>query len=299
MILNANDLILFAHIMEAGSFSAASDRTGLPKSTLSRRISELEGLLGEKLITRSTRKLAITDFGEGVLEHARRLLEETEAATAFALNRQTTPQGKLRVSLPNEFKALSMDMVLRKFASLYPLVNIELDLSARRVDLILERFDIAIRIAHRLPDDSTLVARKLAVLHNGLYANPDYLKKHGMPSSPEDLLKHQGFVLINSNGDHVPWKLQKDKETWEGVPEHRISSNSVALHQELAAKGMGIIILSDTFAKHFMKEGTLIRILPEWSLPSDTVWGVTPGRRLLPTRTQAFIDLFRQTMQEG
>ncbi|NLY65339.1 MAG: LysR family transcriptional regulator [Alcaligenaceae bacterium] len=299
MILNANDLILFAHIMEAGSFSAASDRTGLPKSTLSRRISELESLLGEKLITRSTRKLAITDFGEGVLEHARRLLEETQAATAFALNRQTTPQGKLRVSLPNEFKALSMDRVLRQFASLYPLVNIELDLSARRVDLILERFDIAIRIAHRLPDDSTLVARKLAVLHNGLYANPDYLKKHGMPSSPEDLLKHQGFVLINSNGDHIPWKLHKDKEIWEGVPEHRISSNSVALHQELAAKGMGIIILSETFAKHFVNEGTLVRILPEWSLPSDTVWGVTPGRRLLPTRTQAFFDLFKQTIQDS
>ena len=299
MILNANDLILFAHIMEAGSFSAASDRTGLPKSTLSRRISELESLLGEKLITRSTRKLAITDFGEGILEHARRLLEETEAASAFAQNRQTTPQGKLRVSLPNEFKALSMDTVLRKFASLYPLVNIELDLSARRVDLILERFDIAIRIAHRLPDDSTLVARKLAVLHNGLYANPDYLKKHGMPSSPEDLLKHQGFVLINSNGDHIPWKLHKDQETWEGVPEHRISSNSVALHQELAAKGMGIIILSETFAKHFVNEGTLVRILPEWSLPSDTVWGVTPGRRLLPTRTQAFFDLFKQTIQDS
>ncbi|MFV9474199.1 LysR family transcriptional regulator [Advenella sp. RU8] len=299
MILNANDLILFAHIMEYGSFSAASDHTGLPKSTLSRRISDLETLLGEKLITRSTRKLAITDFGEAVLQHAKRLLEETEAASAFALNRQTTPQGKLRVSLPTEFKEFAMVSFLEKFTRQYPQVSLELDLSARRVDLIVERFDIAIRIAPSLPDDSTLVARKIAVLKNGLYANPLYLKKNGTPSSPEDLIKHQGMVLINSRGDFLCWKLHNGQEEWEGLPLHRISSNSVGLHQDLAAQGMGIVGLSELFARPFEKDGRLVRILPEWSMPTDTVWCVTPGRRLLPTRTQAFIDLFKQEMQDA
>lgn len=299
MTLNPNDLILFAHIMEYGSFSAASDHTGLPKSTLSRRISELETLLGEKLITRSTRKLAITDFGEGILEHAKRLLEETEAASAFAQNRQTTPQGKLRVSMPTEFKEFALVSFLEKFTHQYPQVCIELDLSARRVDLIVERFDIAIRIAPALPDDSTLVARKIAVLNNGLYANPFYLKKHGTPSSPEDLLKHQGMVLINSRGDFLPWKLNNGKEEWVGLPLHRISSNSLGLHQDLAAQGMGIVGLSEMFARTYEKEGRLLRVLPEWSMPADTVWCVTPGRRLLPTRTQAFIDLFKQEMQDS
>lgn len=299
MTLNPNDLILFAHIMEYGSFSAASDHTGLPKSTLSRRISELETLLGEKLITRSTRKLAITDFGEGILEHAKRLLEETEAANAFAQNRQTTPQGKLRVSMPTEFKEFALVSFLEKFTRQYPQVCIELDLSARRVDLIVERFDIAIRIAPALPDDSTLVARKIAVLNNGLYANPFYLKKHGTPSSPEDLLKHQGMVLINSRGDFLPWKLNNGKEEWVGLPLHRISSNSLGLHQDLAAQGMGIVGLSEIFARTYEKEGRLLRVLPEWSMPADTVWCVTPGRRLLPTRTQAFIDFFKQEMQDS
>src|SRR5690606_29455420 len=115
MPLTANDLILFAHVIEAGSFSQAAERTGLPKSTLSRRITQLENQLGERLLTRSTRKLPITDFGERILEHARRLLDEAEAAKSLALHRQVIPQGTLRASLPPEFHELSVVPLICEF----------------------------------------------------------------------------------------------------------------------------------------------------------------------------------------
>ena len=135
MSLDANDLILFAQVMETGSFSRAAERTGLPKSTLSRRITTLETKLGERLLTRSTRRLAITEFGERILEHARRLLEETEAASAMALQRQGVPRGVLRVSMPPDFVELDLTPFLLQFAASYPEVRLELDLSPRRVDL--------------------------------------------------------------------------------------------------------------------------------------------------------------------
>lgn len=296
MSLDANDLILFAHIMDAGSFSRAAERTGLPKSTLSRRITALEAKLGERLLTRSTRRLAITEFGERILDHARRLLEETEAASAMALHRQATPRGVLRVSMPPDFRELDLTPLLLEFAATYPEVRLELDLSPRRVDLLAERFDLAVRAAARLPDDGTLVARKLCDMPNGLYASPAYLKRYGTPASPDDLLDHVGLRLIGGNGEALPWRLTRGSETWEGLPNGPLAANSPGLQRDLAAHGMGIVALDERFAANLVAQGLLQRVLPEWCLPTVTLWCVTPGRRLLPARTTAFIDLLRKAL---
>jgi len=296
MSLDANDLILFAHIMDAGSFSRAAERTGLPKSTLSRRITALEAKLGERLLTRSTRRLAITEFGERILDHARRLLEETEAASAMALHRQATPRGVLRVSMPPDFRELDLTPLLLDFAATYPEVRLELDLSPRRVDLLAERFDLAVRAAARLPDDGTLVARKLCDMPNGLYASPAYLKRYGTPASPDDLLDHVGLRLIGGNGEALPWRLTRGSETWEGLPNGPLAANSPGLQRDLAAHGMGIVALDERFAGNLVAQGLLQRVLPEWCLPTVTLWCVTPGRRLLPARTTAFIDLLRKAL---
>ncbi|MGB6240927.1 MAG: LysR family transcriptional regulator [Castellaniella sp.] len=298
--LHANDLILFAHIVEAGSFTHASDQTGLPKSTLSRRLSSLENAFGERLLQRSTRRLVLTEFGERILEHARRLMEESEAAAALAQHRQATPHGTLRVSLPPEFHELFMIRVLTEFSRQYPHVRLDIDLSARRVDLIAERFDLAVRIAAQLPDDSSLVARRITTLHNGLYANPEYLACRGMPRTPEDLLDHVGLILVTSGGESSPWRLSRGTEdAWEGLPLHSLRANSVGLQQALAAQGLGIVGLTDSFAAPLVEQGILQRILPEWHLPSMIVWCVTPGRRLLPQRTIAFIESLKAVLGDG
>jgi len=296
--LYANDLILFAQIVDAGSFTRASDTTGLPKSTLSRRLTDLENQFGERLMQRTTRRLVLTEFGERILDHARRLQEEAEAATALALHRQATPHGTLRVSLPPEYKALALDSVVYEFRTRYPAVRLELDLSSRRVDLLAERFDIAIRAATHLPDDSSLVARRVTTLHSGLYASPDYLKSSGTPQEPSDLFQHSGLMLLGSNGEGQPWQLTRGKERWEGVPAQAIWANSLGLQQSLAAKGLGIVGLSERFAEGLEQEGKLKRILPDWSLPPTAIWCVTPGRRLLPQRTLAFMEVLKTVLTD-
>ena len=296
MSLDANDLILFAQVMAAGSFSRAAERTGLPKSTLSRRIGQLEAKLGERLLTRTTRRLSITDFGERVLDHAKRLQEETEAATAMALNRQGTPRGLLRVAMPPDFQELDLTPMLLQYASSYPEVHLELDLSPRRVDLVAERIDLAVRVASRLPDDRTLVARKLCELANGLYASPAYLARYGVPAAPADLLDHVGLALIGGNGETVPWRLSRGAEQWEGMPSGPLAANSPGLQRDLATHGLGVVGLVDRFADKWVEQGLLKRVLPDWALPTMTLWCVTPGRRLLPARTLAFIELLRASL---
>ncbi|MBS1143234.1 MAG: transcriptional regulator, LysR family [Proteobacteria bacterium] len=296
MELDANDLILFAHVMDSGSFARAAERVGLPKSTLSRRIGALETRLGERLLTRSTRRLAITEFGERILDHARRLQEETEAAAAIAQTRQGTPRGVLRVSMPPDFRELDLTPLLLDYAARYPDVRLELDLSPRRVDLLAERFDLAIRAAARLPDDATLVARKLCEMGNGLYASPAYLKRYGEPATPPELLDHVALQLIGGNGDALPWRLSRGNEQWEGLPTGPLAANSPGLQREMAGHGLGIVGLDDRLARPWVERGLLQRILPDWSLPTVTIWCVTPGRRLIPTRTTAFIDLLRAAL---
>ncbi|HEX6733727.1 MAG TPA: LysR family transcriptional regulator [Azonexus sp.] len=299
MSLDANDLILFAHVINDGSFSKAAQRVGLPKSTLSRRITALENRLGERLVTRSTRRLAITEFGERILEHGRRLLEETEAAAALAQHRQDMPRGVLRVSLPPDFAELDLTQLLLQYAASYPEVRLELDLSPRRVDLLAERFDLAVRAAARLPDDATLVARKLTEMANGLYASPAYLQRYGQPARPEELLNHVGLRLIGGNGEPLPWRLTRGKEVWEGLPNGPLAANSPGLQRDLAAHGMGIVGLTGHFAEPLVAQGRLVRVLPEWRLPTVTLWCVTPGRHLLPARTSAFIALLRASLGAG
>lgn len=290
MDLDANSLALFARVAELGSFSRAAERSELPKSTVSRRIAELEAQLGERLFARSTRKLSLTDFGQGLLEHARRLAEECDAAAAFAEFRQSTPRGRLRVSMPAGLAELALSPMLREFIQRYPDLRLEIDMSPRRVDLVAENYDLAIRIANQLPDDATLVARRLATLTNGLFASPDFLAHRGPPLHPQDLMQYRALHLIGSAGTALPWTLLRGDERWEGLPPGPVGANSVELLRQLAAEGQGIVALTRSFAHQMIQSGALVPVLPDWSLPPITVWAVTPGRRLLPSGTRLFIE---------
>ena len=148
-----NDLLIYARVAEAGSFSRAAERMGLPKSTVSRRITQLEDALGERLMLRTTRRLTLTEFGQQLLEHAQQVAAEVEAVKALSEFRQVRPSGRLRVSMPSDFANLLLTDMLAAFIALHPAVSLELDLSPRRVDLLSENFDIAIRMGD-LPDDA-------------------------------------------------------------------------------------------------------------------------------------------------
>ncbi|MBI5255899.1 MAG: LysR family transcriptional regulator [Burkholderiales bacterium] len=299
--LDANDLLLFARVAEAGSFSRAAERVLLPKSTVSRRIAALEKRLGERLLQRSTRKLSITEFGFGVLDHARALATEVDGALALAQHRQARPSGTLRVSMPADFAGLALPQMLARFTREHPAIVLELDLSPRRVDLIGENFDLAVRMG-TLQEDSQLAARRLAELATGLYAAPAYLRAHGTPRTPDDLLALHGLLLLSRTGEAKTWQLERQAtggaapERWHGAPAERTLANSPELLMRMAQAGTGVVAVADFYAAPQVREGALVRVLPDWCLPTGTCWAVFPGRRLMPARTRAFLDALVATM---
>jgi DNA-binding transcriptional LysR family regulator len=290
-----NDLLIFAYVADAGSFSRAAERLGLPKSTVSRRIALLEERLGERLMLRTTRRLTLTEFGTQLLEHARQVAIEVDAVKALSEHRQARPSGRLRVSMPNDFATLLLSDMLAAFVALHPAVSLELDLSPRRVDLLGENFDLAVRMG-ALPDDTLLAARRITVFPSGLYAAPAYLAERGEPEVPDDLAHHDALRLLKGSGEAASWTLLRDKERWEGVPPGRATANSPELLIKLACAGVGIAAVPDYFALPSVRQGLLRRVLPAWSLPSHTAWAVFPGRRLMPAKTRAFIDMLEAAM---
>ncbi|MDB5764560.1 MAG: transcriptional regulator, LysR family [Herminiimonas sp.] len=289
MNLEPNDLLLFARVVDEGSFSRAAERLGMPKSTLSRRMAALESQLGERLLLRTTRKLTVTDFGNAVLSHAHQVTAEVEATLALTQHRQVEPSGRLRVSMPADFANDVLAPLLAEFIARHPSISLELDLSPRRVDLIGENFDVAIRMGD-LSDDATLAARRVGVFSVGLYASPGYLERRGVPFEPEALMEHDALRLLARSGEPIPWMLSRADVHWEGTPPGRATANSPALLIRLAISGAGITILSDHFAEQYVRNGELVQVLEDWSLPAVTAWAVFPGRRLMPARTRVFLD---------
>jgi DNA-binding transcriptional LysR family regulator len=289
MGLEPNDLLLFARVVDEGSFSRAAERLGLPKSTVSRRIAALEAHLGERLLLRTTRRLTVTDFGRAVLAHAHHVAEDVEAADSLAQHRQSEPSGRLRITMPNDFANLVMAPFLAEFALKYPRIQLEVDLSARFVDLVAENFDVAIRMGD-LRDDATLAARRVASFTGSLYASPKYIARRGLPAEPEALMEHQCLRVLGRSGEPLPWVLARGEQRWEGVPSGRVTINSPELLMRIARAGGGITTVNDHFAIPHLQSGELVGVLPEWRVPPVSAWAVFPGRRLMPARTRVFID---------
>ena len=289
MNIEPNDLLLFARVVDEGGFSRAAARAGLPKSTVSRRIAMLEAQVGERLLLRTTRKLTVTDFGHSVLEHAHQVMAEVMATSALAQERQAQPSGRLRVSMPADFANGVLAHALAAFVARYPAISLELDLSPRRVDLIGENFDLALRMGD-LPDDASLAARRLAVFAGGLYASPDYLQRRGEPQEPEALMEHDALRLLARNGEPAPWVLSRGDARWEGIPPGRATVNSPEMLMRMARHGAGITAVAHHFVEPYLRSGELEPVLKDWTLPPAPAWAVFPGRRLMPARTRVFLD---------
>jgi DNA-binding transcriptional LysR family regulator len=218
------------------------------------------------------------------------------AAASLAQHRQAKPSGRLRVSMPGDFANTVLADTLARFVAAHPAISLELDLSPRRVDLIGENFDVAIRMGD-LPDDASLAARRLANFSNHLYASPDYLKRRGAPARPDDLVSHDALRLLMRNGEPMPWVLNRDGIEWRGQPPGRATVNSPDLLMRLACSGAGIVGLGDHYAHPQVMSGQLVPVLQDWSLPVTAAWAVFPGRRLMPARTRVFLDAMQAELE--
>lgn len=296
--ISADDFILFAAIVEQKSMVRAAEHLGMPKATVSRRLMNLEAALGQRLLLRTTRRLTLTDFGQEFLDHCRRVAEEVSATQDFLRSQDVQPRGRLRVSMPGDYARHHFSRAIATFIETYPEIQLELDLTSKRVDLIGERFDLAIRMG-ALENDSTLVARKIDELRFGLYASPIYLALHAAPQHPDELEHHAAVRLISSRGSPVPWKLIRGKTVWEGVPAGRLTLNSPDMIQQLLLDGAGIGALPEYFVAADERHKRLVRILPKWCLPAVPAWAVLPMRRYLPAKTRAFLAHLERFMEKG
>lgn len=294
MQIDPNDLMIYAAVVEAGSFTRAAQQLSLPKSSVSRRIAALEDELGERLLTRTTRSLTITDFGESLLAHARRVSEEIDAVRGLAEQRHAEPTGMLRVSMLADFATLLLAPMLTEFSERYPRIELRLDLSPRRVDLIGENFDLAIRMG-TLADDATLVARRVGDFRSILVATPAYLARRGTPRHPDDLHGHTGLRLLRGD-EPARLELRCADAHWEGPLPGRVSANSLGMLLGMAAQGAGIAAVTRLFVADAITRGELVHVLPQWQAPSQTAWAVMPSRRLIPAKTRAFVDLLIDTI---
>ena len=288
---------LFAEVAKARSFSRAALVLGLPKSTLSRRVAELERSVGLSLLNRSTRKMELTGAGELYLERCLRIVEEAQVAHEELQALTATPSGLLRINMPATFATDVMAEILLGFARRHPEVAFHVNLaSLEHADRVAEPCDLTIKIGE-LPDSSR-IARTLGALRVVLYASEAYLLTHGSPAHPSELAGHEciGF-RAQDNGASTRWQLVRGDERVSVMPGSRFSVNDAGMARRLAMLGAGIAALGGDQTE-LESSGGLRRVLPEWSLGPFPVHVVTETR-LLPARARAFVDYLVACLAEG
>lgn len=291
-----NDLYYFSAVVDHGGFAAAERALGIPKSRLSRRISQLENDLGVRLLQRSTRRFAVTDVGQSVHRHAQSMLAEAQAAREVVDRLSAEPRGVVRASVPVGLAQQQMPMLLPEFLAKYPQVRVQLHVSNRRVDVINEGFDIAVRVRSKLDDDGSLVMRSFGQIQELLVASPKYLDRAGRPNTPEDLHDH---VTLTMNEDEARqrWELQgRDGEVRKIDLKPRVSGFDFPMLMALAKGGLGITMLPETLCAEAVRKGELEVVLPEWRLPQGIAHAVFASRRGLLPAVRVFIDFLAEKL---
>jgi DNA-binding transcriptional LysR family regulator len=288
-----NSLIVFARVVEANSFSGAARILKMPASTVSRRIAELEDQLGVRLIERSTRKLRLTDAGSEVLEHARRMVELSDAVDQAASNLLSNVSGTLRLASPPSISDTLLAPIVGAFQEAYPEVRVQIFITDRIVDHVSEGVDLTLRVGDL--EDSSLVARRILKYRHQLVASPAYLKKHKAPKNPKDLLHHR-LLAFSFWKPKCQWNFVhingKDNETLMFQP--YFSMNDYAGLAAALLAGVGIGDLPPIVQPELLRQGRLVEIMPKWKFSNFDLSLVHAGKNHLPRVVRAFKDFAAQ-----
>jgi len=283
--LNAN--ALFVQVIECKSFTEASNRLGIPISTISRKVSELEKSLGIRLIERSTRRLRLTETGHEYLQYCRRGLDEFEAGVSMIDNRQSEVAGILRISIPPNIADVLVVPIICDYQKTYPKTITNVLVTERYVDLIEDRVDIALRVGEL--QDSTMVARSLLKYRHLLAASPEYLKEWGEPQCPEDLNTHR---LLSFTGwqEQITWEFFKKQKAKKILVESYISINEISGLQYAAENHQGIANLPAILCTQALKQGKLVEVMKEWQFAPTTLSAIYPSKRNTSRLVKLFMD---------
>lgn len=286
------DLAVFARVVEQESFSAAAETLGLSKSAVSKQISRLEQRLGAQLLQRTTRKLSLTETGRIVLEHAQRVLVEAEAAEAAVQNLQALPRGLLRVNLPMSFGLHYVAPLLPELLALCPELRVDLTFNDRTVDLLEEEVDVAIRIGANLAD-STLTARRLAPVRPITCASESYLRKAGVPLTPDDLRQHE-CLLYKYLPEPATWHFDGPGGAQAVKVSGRLITNNGDSLRDAALAGHGVARLPSFIVGPDIAARRLVPLLEAYEPPPFNIYAVYPAQRYLTPKVRAFIDFFAE-----
>lgn len=290
--MELNEIVVFQRVVQSGSFSAAARQLDMPKSTVSRKISDLEEQIGARLLQRTTRKLGLTDAGRIFYEHAVRIVAEVEEASQAVGRMQAAPRGLLRVTAPLSFGMLGG--LSAGYLCENKEVQVEIVCTDRLVDLIEERFDLAIRVG-RLAD-SSLVARTLGSIKRVLVASPNYCKSQGVPRTPADLAK-QASIVFGVGASPNLWTLEGGGPRTEIRVAPRLVANDFEIVLSAALSGVGIAWVPEFVCAEEIRKGRLRRVLPDWSSAETPVHAVYPTARQLSPKVTAFIEYLSKRLK--
>jgi DNA-binding transcriptional LysR family regulator len=286
---DVNDFLIFAELARAGSITGVARTLGLPKSTISRRLANLEKRIGSRLINRTTRSQALTELGQAYLEYCERLAQDVADVTAFTDSVAHNPSGVLRLTMATDFCIHLLGDVLVAFRDRHPGVSVDLDLTPRRVDLVGERFDVAIRLGPLA--NSSLISRHLVTATRGIYASPKYLAGSSRVREPRDLSKHRMVQAGVQYSAVRSLKLTRGDETAvRDIVPAGLHANSLGVVRTLAIAGGGIAAVPNVFCTAEVAAGRLVRVLPDWELSPAEFHYVIPVAKLLPSKTRLFVD---------
>ena len=278
------DMALFALVAETGSFTAAAQKAGLPKSSVSQRISQLEAHVGLRLLNRTTRTLSLTFAGEHYLVHCREMLDASERADLAVQRLRDNPSGRLRITSPAGIGATLLARMNAEFLARYPDITLEVFISDDVRDLVMEGFDVALRTGK--PQDSSLIGRKIGHCPRYLLASPAYLAQHPPLTHPAQLAEHRVIV----HRAWTEWLLQRDRELYRCHLNQMHQTDNLLYARESALAGAGVTLLPAFLLDDTLKQGTLINILPEWTVTGNDLYLVYPGRKLNAPALVSYIN---------
>ena len=290
MLSDLDDFYCFALVVEHGGFSAAERATDIPKSKLSRRVYNLEESLGVRLIQRSSRHFAVTDIGMNIYRHVQVMMNAAKSAYDLVDHLSEQPRGVIKVSLPVSIAQHEMTRILPQFLKQYPEIKVQLMVTNRRVDIINEGFDVALRVRDNLDEDPSLVLRKFENIEQHLFASQAYLNEFGALKQPEELSTHRILSMMDEHTEQVMVLHDAENKQKKIKITPILMGSDLMMLAKLVSQNCGIALLPDTIARDYVNTGELVRVLPDWKAPHGIFHAVYPSRRGLLPAVRVFID---------
>lgn len=282
----------FVAVAEAESFTKASQRLGISTAQVSRQISALETRLASKLFHRTTRKVSVTEVGRIYYQHCRQVLDGLEEAERAITNLQTTPRGLLKITAPVTYGEKTIAPLINDFVALYPELEVKLNLSNQKVDLIDEGYDLAIRLGHL--EDSSMMAKKLSSRTQYVCASPSYISTFGIPHSLSELDQHNCLI-----GTMDYWRFQENGKTRNVRVRGTLSCNSGHALVDAAIKGIGIVQLPDYYVDPFIEDGQLVPLLEQNRQPEEGIWALYPQNRHLSPKVRMLLEHLTTALKQA